>query len=224
MFANYFTEDLEPGWKLVGRKQDTADFEWKTWTPILMNWLQYSAIYLVFSQILKMYNHHYLSTFSIFISFLWLLNNIGLSLSVFIFVQPIILISILYFLSLSFVWATGVGFTLALHSSNFENAKVSFWHSFLLTLITYTFSHRISFSKGTWRENIYSLLFWPGLMPVLLASLLIPGILHFHGRNWKISFITAFTFLCYHQDHSCFTLTLKELYEYTKEENILSKV
>ena len=54
VLSNYLTEDLEPGWKILGRKQDTADFEWKTWTPILVDWLQYTMFYLFSSQILKM--------------------------------------------------------------------------------------------------------------------------------------------------------------------------
>lgn len=125
-YSKYFPdEDLIPGWKWLGRKADTADFEWKMWTPIFFSWLQYVTPYLIISLVLKRKYPQSVPLVCIAISFLWLCNMIGLSLTVFLFIQPVLFYWILQLFSLEVVWLTCIGCTLSLHAYNLTERIVS---------------------------------------------------------------------------------------------------
>ncbi len=123
--SQYLSEDLVPGWKWIGRKADTADFEWKMWTPIFLSWLQYVPAYLIISLAFKKNHLHVVSVASTVISFVWLWKMLGLQLALFIYIQPVLFYWILKLTSLAIVWIVCIGFTLALHSSLFMDLTVN---------------------------------------------------------------------------------------------------
>ena len=124
-YSKYFSEDLVPSWKWVGRKADTADFEWKMWTPIFINWLQYVIAYLIISLAIKKNYPHAVSLISTAISYIWLWKMLGFKLTILIYIQPVLFYLILKFSFLAIVWIVCIGFALVLHSSFFRAITVS---------------------------------------------------------------------------------------------------
>jgi hypothetical protein len=124
-FSQYLAEDLVSGWKWIGRQVDTADFEWKMWTPIFFKWLKFVIPYLIISLTIKRKYPQSVSIISTAMSFCWLWSMLGLQLTVFMFIQPVLFLWILKFFSLAFVWLVCISFTLTLHSSLFSELKVS---------------------------------------------------------------------------------------------------
>ena len=112
-YSKYFSEDLVPSWKWVGRKADTADFEWKMWTPIFINWLQYVIAYLIISLAIKKNYPHAVSLISTAISYIWLWKMLGFKLTILIYIQPVLFYLILKFSFLAIVWIVCIGFALS---------------------------------------------------------------------------------------------------------------
>lgn len=135
------SEDLVPGWKWIGRKVDTADFEWKMWTPILSSWLQYVIPYLVISFALRKIHLKYRPLILTSISFVWLYNMLGMYMTLFLFIQPVLFHWIFHLFSLKLVWITSLVSTFSLHALNFnELIKVSCsFHFLFLTEQKYLF-------------------------------------------------------------------------------------
>ncbi len=151
-FSYLLSEDLEPGWSWVGRKVDVADNEWNTWTPILLEWLKFVAFYLVVNQFLRRKFPQLATGFSLLISFAWLWCSLGLPLSLFLLLQPIIFIWIFKLFSMTAVWVVCLSLTYALHSSLLTHLKVTKYAiptSFNLSVLIHATStiYRMSYLK-----------------------------------------------------------------------------
>ncbi|XP_046651167.1 protein-cysteine N-palmitoyltransferase Rasp-like isoform X2 [Daphnia pulicaria] len=150
-FSQYLAEDLVSGWKWIGRQVDTADFEWKMWTPIFFKWLKFVIPYLIISLTIKRKYPQSVSIISTAMSFCWLWSMLGLQLTVFMFIQPVLFLWILKFFSLAFVWLVCISFTLTLHSSLFSELKTDLFEDnstqeYLFTVIlAWTHARSISY-------------------------------------------------------------------------------
>nr|SVE72954.1 EOG090X06SF [Ceriodaphnia reticulata] len=154
-YSQYLSEDLVPSWKWVGRNADSADFEWKMWTPIFLNWLQYVTVYLIISLALRKNHPYTVSVMSTAISFVWLWKMLGLQLTLFIYIQPVLFYWILKLSSLAIVWIVCIGFTLALHSSLFNDLTGGLFEEhthqeyFFSVLMAWTHARSISYLVDT---------------------------------------------------------------------------
>nr|SVE92407.1 EOG090X06SF [Megafenestra aurita] len=178
MYKCHIASDI-PGWKWVGRRADTADFEWKMWTPIFISWLKYVALYLLISLVIKKKNPQSMSMISTAMSFLWVWSMLGPYLTIFVFIQPVIFHWILKLFSLAIVWLTCLIFTLALHAFHLTDTignlfeEDSHQEYFFSVLLAWTHARSISFlvdtrstedSKNMW-PNCYYYCFYLPLLP-----------------------------------------------------------
>nr|SVE93635.1 EOG090X06SF [Scapholeberis mucronata] len=159
-YSQYLSEDLVPGWKWVGRKVDTADFEWKMWTPIFFSWLQYVIPYLVISLVLKTRHSNLIPFLGMSISFLWLYNMLGLGLTLFLLIQPVLFNWIFQLFSLKLVWITSLASTFSLHALDLNELmngslfdEDSTQEYFFSVLIAWTHARSISFLVDTRSSN-----------------------------------------------------------------------
>nr|SVE73574.1 EOG090X06SF [Daphnia atkinsoni] len=177
-YSQYLSEDLAPGWKWVGRNVDTSDFEWKMWTPIFFQWLKFVVPYLIINMAIKRKHKKIAPIVSIVISFCWLWNMLGLHLTVFVFLQPVLFLWILQLFSLRSVWVLCIGFALALHSSLFAGIKADFFEEdsvreyLFSVLLSWTHARSISYlvdtrSNGHQNKlmNFYHYCFYLPLLP-----------------------------------------------------------
>nr|CAH0098428.1 unnamed protein product [Daphnia galeata] len=177
-YSQYLSEDLVSSWKWIERKVDTADFEWKMWTPIFFKWLKFVIPYLVISLTMKQKYPQSVHVISTTMSFCWLWSMIGLRLTVFMFIQPVLFQWILQLFSLAFVWVVCIGFTLALHSSLFTKLKMDIFEDdstqeyLFSVIVAWTHARSISYladSRSDTRKskfvNFYHYCFYLPLLP-----------------------------------------------------------
>ncbi|XP_032785752.2 protein-cysteine N-palmitoyltransferase HHAT isoform X1 [Daphnia magna] len=177
-YSQYLSEDLVPGWKWVGRNVDTSDFEWKMWTPIFFRWLKFVIPYLIISLTIKRRFPKIVPLVSIAMSFCWLWNMLGLHLTIFTFIQPVLFLWILQLFSLHCVWILCIGFTLALHSSLFTDLKAGLFEEdsvreyLFSVLLAWTHARSISYLVDTRSDghhnklmNFYHYCFYLPLLP-----------------------------------------------------------
>nr|SVE94255.1 EOG090X06SF [Simocephalus serrulatus] len=179
-YSQYLSEDLVPGWQWLGRKADTADFEWKMWTPIFFSWLKYVTPYLIISLVLRKKYPQSVPLICILISFSWLCKMLGLCLTFFLFLQPVLFYWILMLFSMKVVWLTCIGFTLALHVFHvtemigglFEENTTQDTY-FFAVILSWTHVRSISFladnysweeGKNNWKD-FYHYCFYLPLLP-----------------------------------------------------------
>ena len=125
-YTYLLSSDLMPGWDWLGRRVDTADYEWKTWTPILLHWLKFVIAHLIVNQFLRQQMPHFVPICSLAVSFAWLWASLGLPVTLVLFLQPVIFIMIYQLISIQAVWAVCLVVTLTLHSSYSTDFKVQY--------------------------------------------------------------------------------------------------
>lgn len=90
-----------------------------------MDWLKFVGLHIITSHILKSRLPYIcVAGFSVIISFVWLWSSLGLSLTVILFIQPLLFIWISQIFTMVGVWITCLTLTLALHSSHMFWLKV----------------------------------------------------------------------------------------------------
>ena len=123
-YSRFLQYDLVDGWSILGRKRDTADVEWNIFTSLFIHWLPYVVFYLSLSPFVKSRRAHLLPLFSIAVSFVWMLDSLGITLTLLLFLQPCVLHSIQRFTSMKFVWAICLTSTLILSSHHMSEFNV----------------------------------------------------------------------------------------------------
>ncbi|KAL7298501.1 hypothetical protein TKK_0008281 [Trichogramma kaykai] len=82
-FFKYYDDaynDFAPGWKLLQRKLDTSDEEWKVWIPLIFKLVPWVVVQIVVSQLIKKYhpNKKLICGWYMAVSLTYLWTNFGL--------------------------------------------------------------------------------------------------------------------------------------------------
>lgn len=184
---------------------DTSDYEWNVWSPILLEWFCYAVPFVILSILLKRISQKCVALTSIGLSFHWVYNLLGLPLTLFIYIQPIMFLVISKISSIFFVWIVCLSFSLGLHSEMLKDLKVildSISLSINLThLAIILFS--CSYLVKTAAENTFLPFSWHGLKFAQLVTWSILRNCQMSKRARRIFIIIAFTSLFCHRDPWC---------------------